>query len=54
MLLQEVIKEILKPSVKRLINKEKKLKLNKIDTCYKFRKKCEISKKNFIKKLKLL
>ena len=41
----------IKPSVKRLINKEKKLKLNKIDTCYKFRKKCEISKKNFIKKL---
>ena len=41
----------IKPSVKRLINKEKKLKLNKIDTCYKFKKKCEISKKNFIKKL---
>ena len=41
----------IKPSVKRLINKEKKLKLNKIDTCYKFKKKCEISKKNFVKKL---
>jgi len=41
----------IKPSVKRLINNEKKLKLNKIDTCYKFKKKCEISKKNFVKKL---
>ena len=30
---------IIQPSVKRLINKEKKLKLNKIDTCYKFKKK---------------
>ena len=39
----------IKPSVKRLINKEKKLKLNKIDTCYKFKKKCEISKKILLK-----
>ena len=42
---------IIKANVKRLINKEKKLKLNKIDTCYKFKKSCEISKKNFVKKL---
>ena len=41
----------IKASVKRLINKEKKLKLNKIETFYKFKKSCEVSKKNFIKKL---
>jgi len=38
-------------SVKRLINKEKKLKLNKIETYYKFKRSCEASKRNFIKKL---
>jgi methylation protein EvaC len=42
----------IKANVKRLINKEKKLKLDKVETCFKFKKSCEISKKNFIKKLK--
>jgi methylation protein EvaC len=42
----------IKSSVKRLISEEKKLKLDKIETCFKFKKLCKLSKKNFIKKLK--
>jgi len=42
----------IKANVKRLINEEKKFKLDKIETCFKFKKTCEVSKKKFIKKLK--
>ncbi len=35
----------------KIINYEKKLKLNKISSCLKFKKNCEISKKKFIKKI---
>jgi len=41
----------IKSGVKKLINNEKKLKLDKIETCLKFKKSCEISKKKFIKKI---
>ena len=40
---------IIQPSVKRLINKEKKLKLNKINTCYKFKKNVKFQKKILLK-----
>ena len=38
-------------SINKLINMEKKQKLNKIESCLKFKKKCEESKKKFKNKL---
>ena len=45
----------IKNNVKKLINKEKKNKLHKISSCFKFKKECELSKKKFrLKIFKLL
>ena len=44
----------IRPSIKRLIKKEISLDMNKIDSCLKFKKECEISKKRFKKTLENL
>ncbi len=38
-------------NIKKLILNEKKLKLNNISSCFKFKKNCELSKKNFRSKI---
>ena len=42
------------PRVKKLIKNETSLGMNRIDSCLKFKKQCEISKKNFKKKIEKL
>ena len=37
----------IKPSIRKLINKEIKMDMDKIDSCIKFKKKCELSRKKF-------
>ena len=44
----------IKKNVTKILNDEKKNKLNKFSSCIKFKKNCEISKKKFISKIKKL
>ncbi len=45
---------LINPNIKKLIDKEVNMGMDKIDSCINFKKKCELSKKKFKEKLKNL